>query len=118
MKKLILLLLIPLVFSCGMSTQELEKEVFISINEKIAENPNDNEFFSEFLGTIEVVDFGLVHKGGNEYMGILTVLEPNILGNVFDTFTDNDNFEDKIENSYEIEVIYDGKNFTWKIITN
>ena len=118
MKKLILLLFIPLVFSCGMSTEELEQEVLKSITEQIAENSKDYEVVGEFIGTIEVVDFKLIHRGGNEYIGILKVLEPNVVGNLFDAFTDNDAFEDKVEKTYEVEVIYDGESYSYKVITD
>ena len=118
MKKLIFLFLFNIIFfGCSMSTDELEQEISRSISEQIAENSSVNSVFDEFIGKIEFVDFQLIHKGGNEYIGILEVLEPNLLGNVFDVLTENDVFEDKIKNTYEVEVIYDGESFSWKIIT-
>ena len=118
LKKLIFLFLFNIIlFGCSMSTEELEQEISRSISEQIAENSSVNSVFDEFIGKIEFVDFQLIHKGGNEYIGILEVLEPNLLGNVFDVLTENDVFEDKIKNTYEVEVIYDGESFSWKIIT-
>ena len=117
-KKLIFLFLFNIIlFGCSMSTEELEQKISRSISEQIAENSSVNSVFDEFIGNIEFVDFQLIHKGGNEYVGILEVLEPNLLGNVFDVLTENDVFEDKIKNTYEVEVIYDGESFSWKIIT-
>lgn len=117
-KKLIFLFLFNIIlFGCSMSTEELEQKISRSISEQIAENSSVNSVFDEFIGKIEFVDFQLIHKGGNEYVGILEVLEPNLLGNVFDVLTENDVFEDKIKNTYEVEVIYDGESFSWKIIT-
>ena len=118
LKKLIFLFLFNIIlFGCSMSTDELEQEISRSISEQIAENSSVNSVFDEFIGNIEFVDFQLIHKGGNEYVGVLEVLEPNLLGNVFDVLTENDVFEDKIKNTYEVEVIYDGESFSWKIIT-
>tara|TARA_B100000900_G_scaffold311746_1_gene270544 strand:- start:634 stop:816 length:183 start_codon:yes stop_codon:yes gene_type:complete len=47
---------------------------------------------------IEVVDFSLVHKGGNEYEGFL---ELNVDGN---------------EYKRTVEVIYDGDRFSWEVL--
>ena len=107
-----------ILFGCAMSTEELEQEISRSISEQIAENSSVNNIFDEFIGNIEFVDFQLIHKGGNEYVGVLEVLEPNLLGNVFDVLTENDVFEDKIKNTYEVEVIYDGKTYSYKIISD
>ncbi|MAR63278.1 MAG: hypothetical protein CMC45_05570 [Flavobacteriaceae bacterium] len=52
-----------------MSTEELQKEVKSSIIETLKEDP-------EYEG-VEVIDLSLIHKDGNEYVGILNVLEPN-----------------------------------------
>lgn len=119
LKKLIFLFLFNIIlFGCSMSTEELEQEISRSISEQIAENSSVNSVFDEFIGNIEFVDFQLIHKGGNEYVGVLEVLEPNLLGNVFDVLTENDVFEDKIKNTYEVEVIYDGKTYSYKIISD
>ena len=58
MKKLILF--IPLVFACSLSTEELAEQVEQNIIETLTEN--DEGF--------KVVDFSLVHRGGNEYKGL------------------------------------------------
>ena len=109
MKKLILLLLIPLVFACEtISTEELAEEVKVSMMETFKETSG--------LEDTEIIEFGLVHKGGNEYQGLLKVKEPNVFGELIDAFTDNDNFEDTIEKNYQVEVIYDGENIQWRII--
>jgi len=109
MKKLILLLFIPLVFACEtISTEELAEEVKVSMMETFKETSG--------LEDTEIIEFGLVHKGGNEYQGLLKVKEPNVFGELIDAFTDNDNFEDTIEKNYQVEVIYDGENIQWRII--
>ena len=119
LKKLIFLFLFNIIlFGCSMSTEELEQEISRSISQQIAENSSVNSVFDEFIGNIEFVDFQLIHKGGNEYVGVLEVLEPNLLGNVFDVLTENDVFEDKIKNTYEVEVVYDGKTYSYKIISD
>ena len=119
LKKIIFLFLFNIIlFGCSMSTEELEQEISRSISEQIAENSSVNSVFDEFIGNIEFVDFQLIHKGGNEYVGVLEVLEPNLLGNVFDVLTENDVFEDKIKNTYDVEVIYDGKTYSYKIISD
>ncbi len=119
LKKLIFLFLFNIIlFGCSMSTEELEQEISRSISEQIAGNSSVNSVFDEFIGNIEFVDFQLIHKGGNEYVGVLEVLEPNLLGNVFDILTENDVFEDKIKNTYEVEVVYDGKTYSYKIISD
>ncbi len=90
MKKLILLLFIPLVFGCDtISTEELAEEVKASISETFKETSG--------LEDAEIIEFGLVHKGGNEYQGLLKVKEPNLFGELIDAFTDNDSFGDRIE---------------------
>ena len=119
LKKLIFLFLFNIIlFGCSMSTEELEQEISRSISEQIADKSSVNSVCDAFIGNIEFVDFQLIHKGGNEYVGVLEVLEPNLLGNVFDVLTENDVFEDKIKNTYEVEVIYDGKTYSYKIISD
>ena len=111
MKKLILLLFIPLVFACGLSTEELAEQVEQSIIETLAENDD--------WADVELVDFSLVHKGGNEYKGIIEMIIENPVADLFNTAFENDYVELKknIEVSYPVEVIYDGTTFTWEIIT-
>ena len=86
MKKLILL---HFPFSLyALSTEELAKEVKQSMIEKYADSDFD----------IEVVDFSLVHKGGNEYKGFL---ELKVDGN---------------EYMRTVEVIYDGDSYSWEVL--
>jgi len=112
MKKLILLLFIPIVFACGLSTEELAEQVEQNIIETLAEN-------DDWAG-VELVDFSLVHKGGNEYKGIIELIIENPVADLFNTAFENDYVELKknIEVSYPVEVIYDGNTFTWEIITD
>ncbi len=112
MKKLILLLFIPLVFACGLSTEELAEQVEQNIIETLAENDDWTD--------VELVDFSLVHKGGNEYKGIIEMIIENPVADLFNTAFENDYVELKknIEVSYPVEVIYDGNTFTWEIITD
>ena len=69
MKKLILLLFIPLVLGCSLSTEELAEQVEQNIIETLAENDD--------WANVELVDFSLVHKGGNEYKGIIELIIEN-----------------------------------------
>ena len=119
MKKLILLLLfIPLV-SCEqrMSTEQLAEQIKQGIIEQIAEEPEAFE--------IEVLDFSLVHKGGNEYKGLLKVKEPNLAAELTNTFMSLLSKEEtkilsdeKLDKQYSVDVIYDGDNIQWEIITD
>ena len=113
MKKLILLLFIPLVFACDtLTTEELAEQVEQDIIETLAENDD--------WADVELVDFSLVHKGGNEYKGIIELIIENPVADLFNTTFENDYVELKknIEVSYPVEVIYDGNTFTWEIITD
>lgn len=78
-----------LLSSCSLSTDELAKEVEISMKETWA---------SEGITGIEIESFMLTHKSGNEYSGILETKE------------------DGETVKYSVEVIYDGENFQWEII--
>jgi len=73
--------------ACSPSTEDIAREV----------RANIEEYFSEDSG-VEVREFNLVHKGGNEYRGILKTKEP------------------AGEFTYSVEVIYDGNMFSWKVI--
>ncbi len=91
-----------------MSTEELQKEVKSSIIETLKEDP-------EYEG-VEVIDLSLIHKDGNEYVGILSVLEPNSFAEAWNTLLQVDALnEEGIENKYDIKVIYDGSSFIWEI---
>jgi hypothetical protein len=74
--------------SCGLSTDDLAKEVEKSMKE--------TEQFKS--GSIKIKNLILTKKSGNEYNGVLDTSEPNG------------------EFTYNVEVIYDGENMTWKII--
>ena len=113
MKKLILLLFIPLVFACDtLTTEELAKEVKQNMIEHFAES-------DDWLD-VKLVDFSLVHKGGNEYKGIIELIIENPVADLFNTTFENDYVELKknIEVSYPVEVIYDGEMYSWEIITD
>ena len=108
-RKLIYSLLV-IFYACGMSTEELQKEVKSSIIETLKEDP-------EYEG-VEVIDLSLIHKDGNEYVGILSVLEPNSFAEAWNTLLQVDALnEEGIENKYDIKVIYDGSSFIWEIET-
>jgi hypothetical protein len=74
--------------SCGLSTNDLAKEVEKSMKE--------SEQFK--TNSITIKSLILTKKSGNEYNGVLETSEPN------GAFT------------YAVEVIYDGNNMTWKIV--
>ena len=109
MKKLLILFAL-LIVSCAMSTEELEQEVLRSITEQLNEN--------SMTENTEVVDFQLVHKGGNEYKGVIELIMPNPVSDLFNSFTEMDILDDMIEVTYSVEVIYDGETYTWEIITD
>ena len=109
MKKFILIFTLLFFISCALTTEELEAEVKASITETLMDDP-------EFDG-VEVIDLSLIHKGGNEYIGILNVIEPNSFAEAWNTLLQLDVLkEDGIEAKYDVEVIYDGESFIWEII--
>lgn len=71
--------------NCRKSVDELTKEVIASMEGEF--KPKD----------IKIDSLVLTHKSDNEYTGFLETTEPN------------GNFK------YEVEVIYDGKSFQWKV---
>ena len=92
-----------------MSTEEIAKEVKLSISESLKENP--------LTSSSIIKDFTLVHKGGNVYEGILDVEIRNYL---MDEETINDSeaseFLKALTNQrLVVEVIYDGENLKWEI---
>ena len=114
MKKLLFLFALLLISSCILTTEELEAEVKASIIETLNDDP-------EFEG-VQVIDLSLIHKGGNEYIGILNVIEPNTVAEAWNTLlqlaelSDQDLLkEDGLEAKYDVEVIYDGESFIWEI---
>ena len=110
MKKLILLLLfIPLVFSCEqrMSTEELTQEIKQNMIEYFAENDD--------VANIKLVDLKLVHKGGNEYKGHADVIIENPVADLLNDWSEQDILNKNVEVTYSVEVIYDGEMFSWEI---
>ena len=72
-------------FGCSVSTEDLAVEVQADMEKTLGESG------------IKVKSFGLTKKGGNEYKGILKTIEPHG------------------EFTYSVEVIYDGKMFSWEV---
>ena len=110
MKKLILLLIfIPLVFSCEqrMSTEELTQEIKQNMIEHFAENDD--------VANVKLVDLKLVHKGGNEYKGMANVIIENPVADLLNDWSELDILKKNIEVTYSVEVIYDGESFSWEI---
>ena len=92
-----------------MSTEELTEQVKQSMIENFAENDD--------VANIKLVDLKLVHKGNNEYTGVADVIIENPVADLLnDAFGDDDyKLEKNIEYSYNVDVVYDGENFTWEI---
>ena len=108
MKKLIYLTILLIYFSCGLSTEELRLEVKNSIIETIEVDP-------DFKGVM-VVDLSLIHKSGNEYVGILDAIEPNTFAEAWNTLLQVDALNEQgIKVKYDVEVIYDGVSFIWEL---
>ena len=109
MKKL-LFLFIPLFCACDtLTTEELAKEVKQSMIEQFAENDNGMN--------VEIVDFKLVHRGGNEYKGIVELIVENPVADLLNNWTEQEILNNTIEYTHTVEVIYDGEMFSWEIIT-
>lgn len=92
MKKLLILFLFVII-SCDfrLSTQELAETI--------------EKDLIEVLGAdVEFVEFNLLHKGGNEYLGMLELLEPN------------SRTGEKDEVKLDVEVLYDGEMYRWEIL--
>jgi len=111
MKKLLILFALILV-SCEprLSTEELTQVIKQDIIEHFAKNSD--------IAKVELVDFSLVHKGGNEYKGVAEVIIENPVADLFNDTFENDYFElnKNIEYNYAVEVIYDGEMYTWEMI--
>ena len=92
-----------------MSTGELTEQVKQSMIENFAENDD--------VANIKLVDLSLVHKGNNEYTGVADVIIENPVADLLnDAFGDDDyKLEKNIEYSYNVDVVYDGENFTWEL---
>ena len=100
MKKL--LILFALIFvSCEprLSTEELTQVIKQDLIEHLAKNSD--------IAKVELVDFSLVHKGGNEYKGVAEVIIENPVADLFNDTFENDYFElnKNIEYSYAVEVL-------------
>ena len=108
MKKLILLLLLTF-YACEtrMSTEELTQEIKQNMIEHFAENDD--------VADIKLVDLKLVHKGGNEYKGILDVIIENPVADLLNDWSEQDILKKNIEVTYAVEVIYDGEMYSWEI---
>ena len=93
MKKLILLLFIPLVFACDstMTNAELADVVEESIIETLKEKPE--------FENIEVVDLVVMKLEEKVYNGQLTIKEPD---------------SDK-KKRYQVIISFDGETFSWRI---
>ena len=108
-KLLVLLLFIPLVFACDtLTTEELAQEIKQNMIEHFAENDAD----------IELVSFGLVHKGGNEYKGVIDLIIPNPVADLMNDWSEQDILKKNIEVTYSVNVIYDGESYSWEVITD
>lgn len=111
MKKLLILFALILI-SCEprLSTEELTQVIKEDIIEHFAKNSD--------IAKVELIDFSLVHKGGNEYKGVAEVNIENPVADLFNDTFENDYFElnKNIEYSYAVEVIYDGEMYTWEML--
>lgn len=87
----VLLLGVGLLTGCGASTEMLTKQVQASIEETWAKDPD--------LKNVKIKSFMLVHKGGNQYSGVLETAAT--AGEAL---------------SLNLDVTYDGKAFVWKIL--
>lgn len=83
-----------LFFSCGLSTEELTKEVRKSMELEYSKNENYD---------INIVSLVLIKESDSEYTGVLETEES--------LKTAPDNY---VSGKYNVEVVTDGKNFTWK----
>ena len=108
MKKFLLLFITVFVGCKNLTTEELAEEVKQSMIETFAEK-------DDWINA-KIVDFNLVHKSGNEYKGVVDLIVKNPITDLLNNLNEKDNSKG-IEISYPVEVIYDGTNFSWQIIT-
>ena len=100
-----------LVFACDtLTTEELAQEVKQNMIEHFAE--------SDDWVDVKLVDFSLVHKGGNEYKGIVDLVVENPVADLFNNLSEQEILNKNIEMTYSVEVIYDGEMYSWEIITD
>ncbi|MEK0423342.1 MAG: hypothetical protein RLZ95_1252 [Bacteroidota bacterium] len=96
MKKILFLITFSvLMFSCGLSKEELTKEVQKSMEAEWKKNPDI---------IIKVRSFSLIKKSDSEYSGLLETDE-----------SDKETPTVKVEGKYNVEVVTDGKEFKWEI---
>jgi len=111
MKKLLFLFALILI-SCEqrISTEELAKEIERDIIEHFASMDD--------VAKVELLEFTLIHKGGNEYKGIADVSIENPVADLFNDTFENDYFElnKNIDMTYSVEVIYDGETYSWEFL--
>ena len=107
MKKLLVLLLIFISCEMRISTEELTQEIKQDMIEYFAENDDVTD--------IKLIDLKLVHKGGNEYKGILDVIIENPVADLLNDWSEQDILKKNIEVTYAVEVIYDGEMYSWEI---
>ena len=65
--------------------EEISPDEYESIIETLAENDD--------WANVELVDFTLVHKGGNEYKGFIELIVENPVADLFNTTFENDYVE-------------------------
>ena len=113
MKKLLYLFLVLGLFACEtpITTEELATQVKESIIEEIKDKS-----FEPFFSGIEVIDFTLMHKGGNVYIGDLDIKIHNPEAVELLEGTDFDWVLPLLEKSLKVEVLYDGENIRWEIV--
>ena len=114
MKKLLLQISIALIlFSCEqrMSTEQLTQEIKQNMIEHFAENSDD-------YVKAELVDLSIIHKGGNEYKGMVDLIIENPAADLLNNVFENDYIELKknIEATYSVEILYDGESYSWEIL--
>ena len=110
MMKKLFFLFIPFFFACDtITTEELAKEVKQSMIEHFSENDDAMD--------VKIVDFSLVHRGGNEYKGIVELIVENPVADLFNNLSEQEILNKNVEIKYPVEVIYDGETYSWEIIT-
>ena len=109
MKKLLFIFTLLLV-SCEqrISTEELAKEIEQDIIEHFASMDD--------VAKVELLEFTLIHKGGNEYKGIADVSIENPVADLLNDWTEQDILNKNIDMTYSVEVISDGETYSWEFL--
>lgn len=108
MKKL-LFVFILIFFACDtLTTEELAEEVKQNMIEHFSENDD--------VMDVKVVDFSLVHRGGNEYKGIVELIVENPVADLLNNWTEQEILNNTIEYTHTVEVIYDGDSYSWEVL--